>query len=170
MDAKKRVFVPAVFRRTLLLCQADAANTGNAAETADASQTSNALQAPNASQAAANTVLYIRKDVYQNCLVLYPEPVWEAELSALRASLNKWVPAQQEVYRQFLLEAETVEMDAAGRILLPKRLLEMVGIGSQVRFLGVDDTIEIWPKEALEQPRMAPEEFQRQLQALLGNQ
>ena len=59
-----------------------------------------------------------------------------------------------------------VEMSANGRILLPKRLISLVGIDAEVRFLGVDDTIEIWPKAALEQPRMQAEAFQAKVKEL----
>ncbi len=131
LDAKNRVFVPATFRRLLQGNQGDDV-----------------------------CVLYVRKDIFQDCIVVYPESVWENELSQLRARLNKYDPQQQDVYRQFMLEAECVEMSPNGRVLLPKRLLSLVGIDGEVRFLGIDDCIEIWPKAALEQPRMSAEAFQ----------
>ena len=36
------------------------------------------------------------------------------------------------------------------------------------RFLGVDETIEIWAKEKLEKPLVEPEEFASKLQQLMG--
>ncbi|MBO5718252.1 MAG: division/cell wall cluster transcriptional repressor MraZ [Bacteroidales bacterium] len=139
LDAKNRVFIPAGFRRLL----------------------QSSLQ-------QEDCLLYLRKDIFQDCIVLYPEPVWEAELTQLRSRLNKYDPEQQDVYRQFMLEAECVEMSANGRVLLPKRLLAMVGIDSEVRFLGVDDTIEIWPKAALEAPRMSAESFQSKIKEIFS--
>lgn len=139
LDAKNRVFIPAGFRRLL----------------------QSSLQ-------QEDCLLYLRKDIFQDCIVLYPEPVWEAELIQLRSRLNKYDPEQQDVYRQFMLEAECVEMSANGRVLLPKRLLAMVGIDSEVRFLGVDDTIEIWPKAALEAPRMSAEAFQSKIKEIFS--
>lgn len=59
--------------------------------------------------------------------------------------------------------------DGNGRILLPKRYLQMAGIQSEVRFIGVDNTIEIWAKERAEQPFMDPEEFSEALQDILGD-
>ena len=139
LDAKNRVFIPAGFRRLL----------------------QSSLQ-------QEDCLLYLRKDIFQDCIVLYPEPVWEAELTQLRSRLNKYDPEQQDVYRQFMLEAECVEMSANGRVLLPKRLLAMVGIDSEVCFLGVDDTIEIWPKAALEAPRMSAEAFQSKIKEIFS--
>ena len=112
--------------------------------------------------------LYLRKDVFQNCIIVYPQIVWEEELGLLRSKLNKWDPEEQDLYRQFMLEAEVEELDASGRILISKQLLNSVGIESEVRFLGVDNTLEIWPKEALEKPRVEPEIFREKMRALMA--
>lgn len=118
-------------------------------------------------QAAGEESLVLRKDVFQDCLTLYPGSVWEKEIETLRGRLNKWNKDQQQLFRQFVLDAERLEMDANGRILVPKRYVQMVGIQSDVRFLGVDDTIEIWSKEKLESPLVAPEDFSSKLQDLM---
>lgn len=111
--------------------------------------------------------LVLRKDIFQDCLVLYPGTVWEREIEALRSRLSKWNKEQQQIFRQFVLDAERLEMDANGRVLIPKRYLLMASIESDVRFLGVDDTIEVWAKEQLEKPLVAPEEFSVKLQELM---
>ena len=103
-------------------------------------------------QGANEEFLVLRKDIFQDCLVLYPGTVWENEIETLRSRLNKWNREQQQIFRQFVLDAERIEMDASGRILISKRYMQLVGIESDVRFLGVDDTIEIWAKEKLEKP------------------
>lgn len=112
--------------------------------------------------------LYLRKDVFQKCITVYTLDVWEEELLNLRASLNRWEPEQQELYRQFMIDAEEVIPDSSGRILISKQLLNLVGIDSEVRFLGVDNTLEIWPKEALEKPRVDPEVFGQKMRELLS--
>ena len=119
-------------------------------------------------QGADEEFLVLRKDIFQDCLVLYPGTVWENEIETLRGRLNKWNREQQQVFRQFVLDAERLEMDASGRILIPKRYMTLVGIESDVRFLGVDDTIEIWAKERLEKPLVDPDEFSERLQELMS--
>lgn len=119
-------------------------------------------------QGADEEFLVLRKDIFQDCLVLYPGSVWENEIETLRSRLNKWNREQQQVFRQFVLDAERLEMDASGRILIPKRYLVLVGIESDVRFLGVDNTIEIWAKEKLEKPLVDPTEFSARLQELMS--
>ena len=120
-------------------------------------------------QSGGEEFMVLRKDIFQDCLVLYPGSVWEKELEILRSRLNKWNREQQQIFRQFVLDAERIEMDASGRILIPKRYLQMVSIDTDVRFLGVDETIEIWAKEKLEQPLVDPGEFSAALQQLMAN-
>lgn len=118
-------------------------------------------------QTEGETFLALRKDIFQDCLVLYPGSVWEKEIAMLRSRLNKWNKEQQQIFRQFLLDTERIEMDASGRILVPKRYLQMANIQSEVRFLGVDETIEIWSREKLETPLLDPNKFSEELQRLM---
>lgn len=121
-------------------------------------------------QAASEERLVLRKDVFQDCLVLYPESVWFKTQNQLRQRLSKWSAKQQSVFRQFVSDAEIMIPDGNGRILLPKRYLQMAGIQSDVRFIGMDNTIEIWAKERAEQPFMSSEEFSDALQDILGDE
>lgn len=120
-------------------------------------------------QSFSQTSLILRKDLFQPCLVLYPESVWEETVSQLRSRLNRWDKGQQQLFRQFVLDAEHLEMDANGRILIPKRCMQMTGIISDVVFLGVDNTIEIWTKETLEKSLIPAEDFSAQIQSLMDN-
>lgn len=120
-------------------------------------------------QGANQNALVLRKDIFQNCLVLYPILVWETELAHLRSRLNRWDKKQQALFRQFVVDAERVEMDTNGRILIPKRYLQMVGITSDVRFLGVDNTIEIWTNEALEETFISAENFSSEIENLMND-
>lgn len=120
-------------------------------------------------QAVSEERLVLRKDVFQDCLILYPESVWFKTQNQLRQRLNKWNAKHQQIFRQFVSDAEIMVPDGNGRILLPKRYLQMADIQSDVRFIGVDNTIEIWAKERAEQPFMKPEEFSEALQEVLGD-
>ena len=121
-------------------------------------------------QAASEERLVLRKDVFQECLVLYPESVWFETQDQLRRSLNRWNAAQQAVFRQFVCDAEVVVPDGNGRILIPRRYLQMAGIRDEVRFIGMDNTIEIWAKERAELPFMEAEDFSQALQEVLGEE
>ena len=110
----------------------------------------------------------LRKDVYQDCLVIYPEESWNEQLNLLRSRLDKWNAKHQMIFRQFVADVEELSIDSNGRILLPKRYLGMASIKQEVRFIGMDDTIEIWAKEKLEQPFMSPDEFSRELEKIMS--
>ena len=51
--------------------------------------------------------------------------------------------------------------------LLSRRYREMAGINQDVRFIGMDDTIEVWAREKAEEPFMLPEEFGNELVRLM---
>ena len=100
-------------------------------------------------------------------LVLYPEEVWNEELDELRQRLNKWNANHQLIFRQFVSDVEIITMDGNGRILIPKRYLQITGIQSDVRFIGVDNKIEIWAKERAEKLFMEPEAFGAALEEIM---
>ena len=140
MDAKGRAFLPAVFRKIL---QAGGSGT-------------------------TDVRLVLRKDVFQPCLVLYPESVWNEQMDALRQRLNRWNKQHQQVFRQFVSEVEVLTLDGNGRFLVPKRYLRMADIDQDVKFVGMGDTIEIWSCQQAEQHQMNPEEFGEVLEELMA--
>ena len=87
----------------------------------------------------------IKRDVYQPCLVMYTHQVWEMELAVLQSRLDRWNPKHAMLYRQFMAGTEVVTLDANGRFLLPRHMAEACHIDNRiVRFVGVDDRIEVW--------------------------
>ena len=104
IDAKGRAFLPAVFRKML-----QTASSGS-------------------DDAAGSLRLVMRTDVFQPCLVLYPESVWNEQMDTLRQRLNRWNKRQQEVFRVFVSEVEMLTLDGNGRFLIPKRYQRMAGI------------------------------------------
>lgn len=120
-------------------------------------------------QTVGETRLVLRKDIFQECLVLYPASVWNDELSELRSKLNKWDEEEQQIFRQFSLEVEILEMDANGRILIPKKYMQSVKITTDVRFVGLDHTIEIWNREILEKTTLSPGTFKDSVKKCLGS-
>ena len=121
-------------------------------------------------QAAGEERLVMRKDIFQQCLTLYPESVWYEQLDALRAKLNRWNKEQQMIYRQYLAEAEILQLDGNGRFLIGKRYLQMAGMTQDVRFIGMGDCIEIWSNDKTEKPFMEPEAFGAALEEIMGKE
>ena len=118
-------------------------------------------------QATGSSKLMMRKDIFQECLVLYPEGSWNKQLDTLRSRLDRWNSHHQMIFRQFVADVEEVNIDSNGRILIPKRYMKMAGIEQEVRFIGMYDTIEIWAKEKLEQPFMDAATFGAEIEKIM---
>ena len=119
-------------------------------------------------QAASQECLILRKDTYQDCLVLYPENVWNEQMNELRCKLNRWNSRHQMIFRQFVSDVEVITLDGNGRFLIPKRYLKLAKIQQDVRFIGLDDTIEIWSKEIADKPFITTEDFGKELEEIMG--
>ena len=119
-------------------------------------------------QASGKETLILRKDIFQPCLVLYPESVWNEQQDTLRKRLNRYNAQHQQIFRQFVSEVELVTLDGNGRFLIPKRYLQMAGIQQDVKFIGMDDTIEIWANDKVEATKMSSEEFGKALENIMG--
>jgi len=121
-------------------------------------------------QAGGEERLVLRKDVFQPCLVLYPESVWNEQMDQMRARLNRWNRQHQQVFRQFVSEVELLTLDGNGRFLIPKRYQRMAEIEQDIKFVGMGDTIEIWSNQKAREQQMKPEDFETALEELMGNE
>jgi len=119
-------------------------------------------------QSSGEEELVLRRDVFQQCLVLYPGSVWNQQMDLLRARLNRWNKQQQQIYRQFVSEAELIVPDGNGRILLPKRCMQAAHIKQTVKFIGMGDTIEIWSKEEADKPFVDAQQYAEALQSMMS--
>lgn len=112
--------------------------------------------------------LVLRKDIFQECLVLFPESIWNQKVDELRSRLNYFNRAHQQIMRQFVAETELITLDGNGRFLVPKRYLQKAAIQNEVYFIGVENTIEIWASEKMETPFMDNAEFGAALEELMN--
>lgn len=119
-------------------------------------------------QAQGEEVLVLRRDVFQKCLVLYPESVWNERLDMLKTQLRTWKPVHQQMFRQFVSEAEVVTLDGNGRFLISKRLLKAAEIDQEIQFIGMDDTVEIWSPKNLKQTLKTDEEFGNEFESIMN--
>ena len=119
-------------------------------------------------QASGEENLVLRRDVFQKCLVLYPESVWNARLDLLKQQLRPWKQSHQQMFRQFVSEAEVVTLDGNGRFLISKRLLKTAEIEQDIQFIGMDDTIEIWSPQNLKQTLQTEEEFGKEFENIMN--
>lgn len=113
--------------------------------------------------------LVLRKDVYQDCLTLYPQSSWNMVMDGVRSRINRWNPRHLQIYRQFLSDVEIVYPDSSGRILIPKRLLEAAGLEQGIRFIGMGDYIEMWSSAATSHPFIEQDDFMQEMEKLMAD-
>lgn len=120
-------------------------------------------------QTSGEESLIMRKDVFQHCLVLYPMSVWDTMIDSLHSRLNRWNKRDQQIFRQFVSNLVSITLDGNGRFLIPRQYLEWAHIDDQqVRFIGMDDCIEIWCASN-DDAEMSPEEFSKALEDVMSN-
>jgi len=78
-----------------------------------------------------------------NCLLLYPFPDWEPIEKKLNA-LPSFNPVNRMMQRILVGSATDLEMDSAGRILLPSLLRERARLEKDVVLVGQGNKFEIW--------------------------
>ena len=79
---------------------------------------------------------------FEKCLTLYPLKSWQNILDRI-SQLNDFDPKVRQFRRQFLGGATEVELDAAGRILLPPTLREFALPGKEIVLAAALDRFEI---------------------------
>jgi MraZ protein len=79
------------------------------------------------------------------CLSLYPMQSWEPIFSEV-SKLNEFDPKVRQFRRYFLNGATNLELDSAGRLLIPKSLMEYAGLEKDVVLVSAVNKIEIWDK------------------------
>lgn len=109
--------------------------------------------------AAGLSVFVLRRSVFEKCIDMYPIDEWERMLAGIRAKLNLFNAKHVAFMREFCRGTLEVEMDANGRILLPRRLLDEVGIDKEMIFAGQDKMIQLWDVEEYDRIAVTSEEL-----------
>ena len=120
-------------------------------------------------QLSGESRLILRKDVYQDCLVLHPKKNWEEVLNKLQSQLNEWDEEEQQLFRQFSWLTENLELDSNGRILIPKKYLQMANISGTICFVGMNSTIELWNPDTLVKSMLSADAFKNRVKKTLGS-
>ena len=92
----------------------------------------------------------LKRAVFQPCLELYPMNEWEKLMQKVN-KLNRFNKKNDAFIRRFTAGVKVVEVDATGRLLVPKDLLAFSGITKQTVLASAVNIIEIWDKDKYEQ-------------------
>lgn len=92
----------------------------------------------------------LKRAVFQSCLELYPMSEWKVLMEKMNG-LNRFSKKNNDFIRRFTAGVKVVEVDAAGRLLIPKELCLFAGIDKELVLSSAINIIEIWDKQRYEQ-------------------
>jgi MraZ protein len=91
---------------------------------------------------------------------MYTYAEWERQSEEVKAKLNFFNKEHAMFWREYMRNRALVEPDAKlGRISIPGKLLNTIGVTKEVVFSGNDFKIEVWAKEKFEASALSDEEY-----------
>lgn len=108
--------------------------------------------------------LVMRKDAENDCIILYPEHVWNEKVAEFKSKLDEWNSEDQMLLMQFVSDAEWLDIDSQGRVLISKKHLQTILVeNSEVLFVGMIDRFAVWSKSRYEEVKMPATDFAKLL-------
>jgi MraZ protein len=83
---------------------------------------------------------------FEKCLTMYPKSSWEPIFENI-SKLNDFDPKVRAFRRYFLNGAIEMDLDTAGRLLVPKNLMDHAELTKDIVLVSAVNKIEIWDKE-----------------------
>ena len=91
----------------------------------------------------------LKRAVFNSCLELYPIKEWKHLMQKVNA-LNRFNKKNNDFIRRFNAGVKTIEMDASGRLLIPKDLINHAKINKHIVISSAINILEIWDKSLYE--------------------
>ena len=91
----------------------------------------------------------LKRSVFQPCLELYPMAEWNKMMEKIN-KLNRFVKKNNDFIRRFTAGVKVIEMDSAGRLLIPKDLVIFAEIKNDIVLSSAVNIVEIWDKDKYE--------------------
>jgi MraZ protein len=110
----------------------------------------------------------VRKDIFENCLVLYSIEDWNRQLDKIRKRINPYNREHNMFLRNFFKGTAELSLDNNNRLLIPKRLMDLIGAERDVVLAGQDGRIEIWAESVYGKIDMASGAFADLAEKLMG--
>ena len=92
----------------------------------------------------------LKRAVFNSCLELYPIKEWDAMMEKVN-QLNRFNKKNNDFIRRFTAGVRLVEVDATGRLLIPKDLVKHAGISKETVISSAVNILEIWDKDRYEE-------------------
>lgn len=110
----------------------------------------------------------LKRSDFQRCIDFYTMDEWNLEMQKVN-SLNRYVKENNDFIRKFMSGVKLIEIDAVGRMLIPKDLLEYSQIDKDIVLSALGNRVEIWDKVAYEKAiYTSPEDFSLLAEKVMG--
>ena len=111
----------------------------------------------------------LKRSVFQRCLELFPLDEWEITMNGVN-QLNRFVKKNNDFIRRYTAGLKSIELDNAGRILVPKDLIKFADLKKNLVMTSAVNIIEIWDKELYEKSINDSEiDFAQLTEDVMGN-
>ena len=91
----------------------------------------------------------LKRSVFQQCLEFYPMTEWNIMMQKIN-KLNRFVKKNNDFIRRFTAGVRIIDIDATGRLLVPKDLAVFASISGNIVLSSAVNIVEIWDKELYE--------------------
>ena len=110
----------------------------------------------------------VKTDIYEKCLILYPWEEWQRQHKLILEKINHYTREHNQLLREFSKASSEASLDNNNRILIPRRLIELVEIKKEVILIGLFGKIEIWAEELYESSSITGEAYGDLANKILG--
>ena len=96
-----------------------------------------------------NEGFVVKRSVFHPCLELYPMSEWNLLMERMNRK-NRFKKKNNDFIRRFSAGVRIVEIDTAGRLLIPKNLISVANIDKEVVLSSAINIVEIWDNDSYE--------------------
>lgn len=114
-----------------------------------------------------------KMNTFEKSLILYPENVWNKLVAKTLKKLNPYNAKHDEFRRDFFRDVLEMEFDGSGRILLPRRFLDDLGVEpgakQEVVLAGQGHLIELMAAPKYQGSTLTDEERRSLAEEVMGD-
>jgi MraZ protein len=96
---------------------------------------------------ADGAVVALQRDA-ERCIAIWCTPDFDAYVDGLLDGIHPLSEDYGNIERFFNAYSAEIELDAAGRVMIPRNLLEKTGLGRDVVVVGARNRLEVWDRDA----------------------
>jgi MraZ protein len=120
----------------------------------------------------ADEPLVIEKDIYKNCLNIYPQKFWDQRIEKIEKQLNPFNEDDDDLLSEVYENFTTILMAPNGRINIPDDFMEHAGISTDLReviFVGKGQSITLWNEKIYNAVKQTRKPLHKLFSERLGN-